>query len=82
MTIEMLPVSSETTIAILLSAISETPNAARCLVPASLGKVSLSARGRTEPAVFISLSLMTTAPSWRGEFGKNKFSSNCRLTSA
>ena len=69
MAIDILPVSSDTTIAIA-SVSSVIPIAARCLVPSLLLTFRLLLVGNTAPAQDILSPWIITPPSWRGLFGK------------
>ena len=70
---EMLPVSSDTTTTIA-SEFSLIPIAARCLEPSCLFiSSSFCGLGKKQPAASIIPSLIITAPSWSGVFGKNMF---------
>ena len=78
---EILPVSSETTI-IIASLLSDIPIAALCLVP-RLGSTSMRlVKGKKQPAAAILPSEITTAPSCKGALLKNKFLKSKELTSA
>ena len=69
----MLPVSSDTTTTIA-SEFSLIPIAARCLEPSCLFiSSSFCGLGKKQPAASIIPSLIITAPSWSGVFGKNMF---------
>ena len=79
--IDTFPVSSETTIAIASDSF-DIPIAALCLVPNSLA-ISLSpASGSIQAAALILPPLITTAPSCKGVFGTNIFTSICGEISA
>ena len=72
---DILPVSSDTTIAIL-SVSLEIPIAALCLVPNSFAIFLSLASGNMHAAAAILLLLITTAPSCSGVFGVNIFTNN------
>ena len=72
LTNEILPVSSDTTIA-SASVSSVIPMAALCLIPKFAGMSVFSVIGRVHRAATILSPEMTMAPSCRGEFLKNMF---------
>jgi len=69
---EIFPVSSETTITILSDSL-EIPIADLCLVPKLFDMFLSFAKGNMHAAAIILLSLIITAPSWRGVLGWNIF---------
>ena len=73
---EILPVSSDTTIATLSDSF-EIPSAALCLVPSSFAISWSLASGNIHAAAVILFALITTAPSCNGVFGTKILTNNC-----